>query len=203
MDESDDSANAEATEHGHPSNTKAARTQATRADGDAEPQFAPQPPKWSNPDPYTALPPPSETTGVKRDVVQLIRKAKNLAAEKAASNNAVAANDDFISFGDDEVDDAPGLRMYENEEPMRGGADDRAPPYPIQDSLRDYDDADDEPRRDIYDSYEPRASGGRKRKADSDVAIVDEWHPRRADQPTPWATNVESYRHLHEQPDKW
>ncbi|KAJ9636009.1 hypothetical protein H2204_005506 [Knufia peltigerae] len=52
-------------------------------------------PRWSNPDPYTALPPPSEAAAKRTDVVKLIRKARidaNLRAE-AASDQA-----DFISF---------------------------------------------------------------------------------------------------------
>ncbi|KAF2205014.1 hypothetical protein GQ43DRAFT_437444 [Delitschia confertaspora ATCC 74209] len=72
----------------------------SRADGDSVP-------KWSNPDPYTVLPPPDETTGKKKDFVQLIRKAKIAQeAEKAMSRNAVAENDDFISFGN-EAEDGP------------------------------------------------------------------------------------------------
>ncbi|KAF2398471.1 hypothetical protein EJ06DRAFT_558303 [Trichodelitschia bisporula] len=56
-------------------------------------------PKWSNPDPYTVLPP--EYTGPKKDVVKLIRKAKLEAADVAQARNSVVANDDFISFDDE------------------------------------------------------------------------------------------------------
>ncbi|TID25073.1 hypothetical protein E6O75_ATG04278 [Venturia nashicola] len=61
-------------------------------------------PKWSNPDPYYSLPPVIEDTNAKKkDVVELIRKAK-VAAEKDKEDatNAVAQNDDFISFAMDE-----------------------------------------------------------------------------------------------------
>ncbi|KAJ4305117.1 hypothetical protein N0V90_000647 [Kalmusia sp. IMI 367209] len=76
--------------------TKVARTQSSsRADGNSVP-------KWSNPDPYTVLPPPEETTGKRIDFVKLIRKAKNEVAEQNDATNAVAANDDFISFGEDD-----------------------------------------------------------------------------------------------------
>jgi non-canonical poly(A) RNA polymerase PAPD5/7 len=56
-------------------------------------------PKWSNPDPYTALPPPDESRVKKRDVVKLIRKSK-VAANilPNASQNAIAENADFVSF---------------------------------------------------------------------------------------------------------
>jgi len=56
--------------------------------------------KWSNPDPYTALPPPPEASGKRVDVVKLIRKARN---ETMTQNSTFAGQDDFISF--DPVDD--------------------------------------------------------------------------------------------------
>jgi len=75
---------------------KLARKQsANQADGNSVP-------KWSNPDPYTVLPPSETTAGPKRDIVKLIRKAKNDAIERGEVSNAVTSNDDFISFGDDD-----------------------------------------------------------------------------------------------------
>lgn len=67
-------------------------------DGDSEP-------KWSNPDPYTVLPPVDEEARKRKDVVKLIRKSDLHTAAKASQHNQVAANDDFISFGfeDDKV----------------------------------------------------------------------------------------------------
>ncbi|KAI1503455.1 hypothetical protein F5X99DRAFT_375287 [Biscogniauxia marginata] len=53
-------------------------------------------PKWSNPDPYTALPPPDESARKKKDMVQLIRKARVEAEAKKPSESTEAA--DFISF---------------------------------------------------------------------------------------------------------
>lgn len=68
---------------------------------------APKPdmPKWSNPDPYSALP-PTETIGApKKDIVQVIRKAKNDAVPRQDMTQA-AQNADFISFTlDDDFDD--------------------------------------------------------------------------------------------------
>lgn len=61
-------------------------------------------PKWSNPDPYTALPPPETLGAPKKDIVQVIRKAKN---EQAPKTDKVADNSDFISFNfDDDGDTA-------------------------------------------------------------------------------------------------
>ena len=66
---------------------------------------APAAPKWSNPDPYTVLPPPETLGAPKKDIVQTIRKAKN---EQASKVDKVADNSDFISFNfdDDEDNDA-------------------------------------------------------------------------------------------------
>lgn len=60
-------------------------------------------PKWSNPDPYAALPPVLDPNHKRKDYVQLIRKAKADAGEKKA---LVADTEDFISldFGDSEDD---------------------------------------------------------------------------------------------------
>jgi len=58
-------------------------------------------PKWSNPDPYTALPPPSEATAKRTDVLKLIRKARIDATPRTETTSNQA---DFISFGMDEVE---------------------------------------------------------------------------------------------------
>ncbi|KAK8054592.1 hypothetical protein PG994_009659 [Apiospora phragmitis] len=59
-------------------------------------------PRWSNPDPYTALPPPDETARKKKDVVQLIRKARVEADSTKSTAPSEAA--EFIScdFSDGE-----------------------------------------------------------------------------------------------------
>ena len=59
-------------------------------------------PKWSNPDPYTVLPPVDEEPRKKKDVVKLIRKARIATEKEEATQNEVAANNDFISFGNDD-----------------------------------------------------------------------------------------------------
>lgn len=69
---------------------KMARTGVKAADGDSIP-------KWSNPDPYTALPPPGESDRKKKDVVKLIRKAR-VTTGLEGPTKIDAAQDDFISF---------------------------------------------------------------------------------------------------------
>ncbi|KAH0067335.1 hypothetical protein KCU66_g23515, partial [Aureobasidium melanogenum] len=71
-------------------------------------------PKWSNPDPYTVLPPPGESETKKKDVVKLIRKAKIEAAKPAAP---AAEGADFISlnfdddFAQDDSEDEGGISL--------------------------------------------------------------------------------------------
>ena len=62
-------------------------------------------PKWSNPDPYTALPPPDTVTNQKKkDVVHMIRKARVQASEAKSSIPQEAV--DFISCDFDDSDDS-------------------------------------------------------------------------------------------------
>ncbi|KAG6295384.1 hypothetical protein E4U09_002179 [Claviceps aff. purpurea] len=77
---------------------KRARTNKAAADSSAEV------PKWSNPDPYTALPCPEEITHKKRDVVKLIRKAR---LEELAKPDATTEAEDVLSFDltEDEQDE--------------------------------------------------------------------------------------------------
>ena len=58
-------------------------------------------PKWSNPDPYSVLPPVDEIQRKRKDPVAYIRKAFKATEAKSVAQNQVAANDDFISFDDD------------------------------------------------------------------------------------------------------
>ena len=61
-------------------------------------------PKWSNPEYYTALPPPDESQRKRKDFVKLIRKARVANETKENTRSQAAANVDFISF-DFEDDD--------------------------------------------------------------------------------------------------
>ena len=64
-------------------------------------------PKWSNPETYTALPPPDESIRKKKDVVKLIRKARVAVEKEKNGPSQVATNDDFISFNfNDNAQDA-------------------------------------------------------------------------------------------------
>lgn len=176
MVESDNDAQAEDELDGEHGSRRAARIQeVNRADGDSVP-------KWSNPDPYTVLPPPEETTGKRTDFVKLIRKAKVQDAEKAAGHNSVAANDDFISFGDDD----------EEGEVAQGSMNDFA-------SVADTDNRQHVPAAD-YESRRP-AQNNNKRKAIA--GVVQEWLPVPNGDPTPWLETAAPYAHLATDPEKW
>ena len=73
-------------------------------------------PKWSNPDPYTVLPPVDETQRKKKDVVKIIRKARILSKKEVVVQSQVVANDDFISFGLEEE-----ISADEATKPLRNG----------------------------------------------------------------------------------
>lgn len=61
-------------------------------------------PKWSNPDPYTVLPPMDDSQRKKKDPVKIIRKALRPAERREGEKNQIVANDDFISFNIEEND---------------------------------------------------------------------------------------------------
>ncbi|KAL1610380.1 hypothetical protein SLS60_002047 [Paraconiothyrium brasiliense] len=194
------------------SKTKAVRTQSSsRADGDSVP-------KWSNPDPYTVLPPPEETTGKRIDFVKLIRKAKNEVAEQGNGANAVAANDDFISFGDDNDDD-------DNFEPSVAPGEPAHRIQPLQGSLNDVtgigslahaNGRDKRPGEFSSLPVRPPPSGlppkptftsnstssSRKRKHTDDyTGMKDVWQPKDRLDPAPWAIR-EDYARLSNEPEK-
>jgi non-canonical poly(A) RNA polymerase PAPD5/7 len=74
--------------------------------------------KWSNPDPYTVLPPTDEEPRAKKtDVVQLIRKAKLAASEtNGAQKNDISGNVDFVALDSDSALDENDTESGEVEE---------------------------------------------------------------------------------------
>ncbi|KAH8665879.1 hypothetical protein BGZ60DRAFT_452915 [Tricladium varicosporioides] len=118
---------------------KHSRITTQAADGDSVP-------RWSNPDPYTALPPPDETQRKKKDVVKLIRKAR-VDSGLDGTKKTEAITDDFISFDFD--DDEPMFRNSgsgvlnaptgprQREVPVTGSMNDFRQPAPTQHKLPD------------------------------------------------------------------
>ena len=193
---------------------KVARTANGRADGDSVP-------KWSNPEIYDALPPPEELRpGKKIDFVQLIRKAKNEAAARGDATNAVTANDDFISFGDDDASTKDnGTQSVDDDEPRTNRRPDNGGyrEGPMNDldyvdtvvhpNKRPHYDAG-LPERPQYDAGLPeRPQQGRsKRKrgeAENVAGIVQEWLGTSRCDTAPWLNPQHSYAHLVNDPLKW
>ena len=84
-----------------------AQPTAKRARTVANSTSADEAPKWSNPDPYTALPPEQDPDKKKKDVVQLIRKAR-VEPAKSTRTSLLADDEDFIrcdSGSEDEGDE--------------------------------------------------------------------------------------------------
>ena len=73
------------------------RARLSKIESDAAPAL----PKWSNPDPYTSLPPAADATAKRTDVVKLIRKAR---VDTLNGLQKVNKADDFISFEGAEPD---------------------------------------------------------------------------------------------------
>ncbi|KAJ5938476.1 PAP/25A-associated [Penicillium verhagenii] len=55
--------------------------------------------RWSDPDPYTSIPPTSQQTNDRVDIVKLIRESRLENAAKAGENDEVKENLDFIALG--------------------------------------------------------------------------------------------------------
>jgi non-canonical poly(A) RNA polymerase PAPD5/7 len=163
-------------------------------------------PKLSNPDPYTALPPPDETTKKKKDFVQLIRKARVEEEEAKAASTAKPEN--FISFDltddEDEGTQADSSRKpsppSEPQPPLpTGPAPSSLPPRPPT-GPRD--------TRAPNVALEPDRNGplgSRKRTADDEIkppdyqikktnmkaskgTVSSQWSTKKNEEPCPWAT---------------
>lgn len=150
----------------------------------SEPAPAPPAPKWSNPDPYTVLPPPDESSGKKVDVVKLIRKARNAAsAQQQTKKDAVVDNEDFISFG--------GLVDEEKAQ--------YKPPEGAPSGPRSHGESAVGSRKRTYDDEMKglsKKTGKPLSKYYSDGSIIDEWKRRPTESGTPWFSQTEASLHL-------
>ncbi|KAL1986809.1 hypothetical protein VTN96DRAFT_5462 [Rasamsonia emersonii] len=156
-------------------------------------QSAPPAPKWSNPDPYYVLPPPDESQTKRPDVVKLIRKARVAAATTAPAvtrTDAVASNEDFISFDMEDEDEED-----EEDEPEPPP---NAPKGPKNARPEERDGASGKRKRthdDEIKGYSKKANpfAGKFR---SDGGILDQWKPRSSENGTPWLELMEPTLHL-------
>jgi non-canonical poly(A) RNA polymerase PAPD5/7 len=137
----------------------------------------------------------------------------NEAAEKADANNAVAANDDFISFGDDDGSaQTTDLQVLDDDEPKTnkrpqdGGF--------VQGSMNDLDyvdstvDGGSQNKRsyqtaDLHD--QPQQSKAKRKRGETEGVrgIVQEWLATARCDTAPWLDPRHSYAHLVNDPLKW
>lgn len=174
MDVSDDDAS-------HPRKKRALEN------GDTAPAPPPPAPKWSNPDPYTVLPPPDESQARKIDVVKMIRKSRAAGSapdpQATKADTAVTTNEDFISLGDmpgddDEDDD-------EEDEVGNPSAPDNAPRGP-----RGGESAFGNRKRTHEDELKgySKKTGKPMSRYYPDASILDEWRVLQSQSGTPWLT---------------
>lgn len=137
-------------------------------------------PKWSNPDAYTALPPPDPSARKKTDVVQLIRKARVEAQE--TKDEPTPALDDFISLTDSEESEEE--KRDDGRGPRRGPRDDDRRSDPLGSRKRTAD-----------DEIKPPPQGFTKKKSSKmalNGTLASEWLPAPGQDPCPWATTDHS-----------
>ncbi|KAF1812885.1 Nucleotidyltransferase [Eremomyces bilateralis CBS 781.70] len=145
----------------------------------------PTKPKWSNPDPYTSLPPPDATAqGKRKDVVHLIRKAKIAVENEQAGRNEVSQNADFISLNFDDEDEgwkAP------NDVPTK-------PAFPGREIK-----AATGAKRGKQKAQVPDVTPlhtGKKRKHTHVAAVLPEWWIPRGSAGTPWCTRATDHSNI-------
>jgi non-canonical poly(A) RNA polymerase PAPD5/7 len=132
-------------------------------------------PKWSNPDPYTALPPVAEGMGKRTDVLKLIRKAKITSDKEAAEKPE--QSEDFISFDFDEEDE----QQHSN-----GPASNMRRQNPFQDNLAPFDGPAGDSlgkRRRHHEDAIPRPPQG---YLPPNQAVLPNWIAPTSINPTPW-----------------
>ncbi|KAJ5327775.1 hypothetical protein N7452_008165 [Penicillium brevicompactum] len=189
LDALSDSGEAEMdTSDGDSDTERPRKRRAMGLDGLHENTSAPPPPppapKWSNPDPYTVLPPPSEQTNKRVDVVKLIRKARLDNAAKTNASDAVKENSDFISLGampDPEPEnDAPANapRGPKAQESMDAGPGNRK--RTREDELKGYS----------------RKTGKPASRYNYDGSVIDQWLPLSQETGTPWFESTPTSLHI-------
>ncbi|KJK61570.1 Cid1 family poly A polymerase [Aspergillus parasiticus SU-1] len=153
------------------------------------PASAPTPPpapKWSNPDPYTVLPPPDETQSKRVDVVKLIRKARIAASAQPAKTDAVADNEDFISLGG-LVDEEESKYQPPQDAPMGPRSQMQGRDSAIGSRKRTHDDE----LKGVS-----KKTGKPLNKYYSDGSIIDEWRVRPSETGAPWFNHMTPTLHL-------
>jgi non-canonical poly(A) RNA polymerase PAPD5/7 len=146
-------------------------------------------PRWSNPDPYTALPPVDDSNRKHKDVVQLIRKAR---VEAAAVPVMAATNDlDFISFDFEGDEVNPGQYSPPPGAPTGPKSDFAARAVgPTRQTAQDSIQLGKRKRDDSENRLRPTST--QKAEYSRDGMILPQWQPTSNVSPTPWLQSVNS-----------
>lgn len=169
VSESDSDSEAEGHRDSDQPKKKQARTQLKKSsDGDSIP-------RWSNPDPYSVLPPVDESQRKTKDVVKLIRKARvTVTSDDIPKTEAVT--DDFISFDFDEPEDQGETQSGGDRSPLGLGVT-GAPTGPrayshresFQQTLPAMDSKGKPSKKNPLDTSSDPALGNRKRNIDDEI----------------------------------
>src|SRR2546423_6614747 len=148
--------------------------------------YHPKKMRWSNPDPYTSLPPLDDTTRKRKDVVKLIRKAR---VEPAATpKNSVANDQDFISFDVDGDDSHPGLHS-----PPAGAPRGPKSDYParnVQPVQQKFQDSIQSGKRKREDTGNQFRLPPHRKQDNGDGMVLVQWQPTSNVSATPWLRSV-------------
>ncbi|KAI9151524.1 topoisomerase family TRF4 [Paramyrothecium foliicola] len=172
-------------------------------------------PKWSNPDPYTALPCPDAGDRKKKDMVKLIRKAR--VEESAAKPAATTKAENFISFDSSEDDEEEEEEDEEEDEDDVQIVPPPPPPPPVNGRASQTGAQLPPPPRDLPPPPPPPTGpaaerrdtsgplGSRKRTADDEIKppdygelkkltmkpskghVLPNWKEKDDEEPCPWA----------------
>ena len=145
-------------------------------------------PKWSNPDPYSVLPPVDETHRKRKDPVAFIRKGFKPTDEKATGQSQVAANDDFISFDDDmsvSTASSPRLQSRPRASPEHIVIDNVEQPHTFDLSIK-HDPFLGSRKRTHDDEIKPSGHAHFASPAHPSGSLLEAWIPSSASEITPW-----------------
>jgi non-canonical poly(A) RNA polymerase PAPD5/7 len=144
-------------------------------------------PRWSNPDPYTSLPPVDDSSRKRKDVVKLIRRAR---VETAATPGMVVANDqDFISFDFDGDDVDANLYLPPPDAPT--GPKSNFPARTMQTTQQTDQHSVPLGKRKRDDSENQlHSTSSQKRQSSGTDMVLPQWQPTSNVNPTPWLQPV-------------
>lgn len=148
--------------------------------------------RWSNPDPYTALPPPSEAAAKRTDVLKLIRKARIDASLRTETASDQA---DFISFDMNETETSVpeilptlppmGVASSQPVAPTQPPAVPAPPPNGVEDGILGKRKRGDDIGKHTGKSQMPATIYG-------DRFVRKEWYKSAGTSSTPWMTTDHS-----------